>query len=167
MITSPPTAKRLPSLIDCKRLLVMLFGEDTVCKLRKDPLPTKDCVIVASYRDNSGTVRRLLVCDLAFANSAGASLSAIPPAAANKATKSGKLAENVLENLSEVMNIAVNMLIESFGSRLELASVSRLNDLTPEIQAALKSVQRAKIDIAIPRYEPGRMDLIAVEDTAK
>jgi hypothetical protein len=159
-ITSP---KKLPGLIDSKHLLTMLFGSDTVCKLRKDPLVAKDCEFAALYRDNSGSIRRLLSCDLAFANSAGAALSAIPAPTANNATKSGKLADNVVENLSEVMNIAVNLLIESFGGRLELASVKRSHEFTPEIIAALKSDQRAKLDISIPRYETGRLDLIAVE----
>jgi hypothetical protein len=158
-----PSAKKLPGLTDSKHLLTMLFGADTVCKLRKEPLSAKDCVVVASYRENNGRIRRLLACDLAFANSAGAALSAIPPTAANNATKAGKLAENVLENLFEVMNIAVNMLIESFGGRLELVAVSRLSDVPAELLDALSSDQRVKIDIAIPRYEPGRLDLIAVD----
>ena len=160
-----PTAKKLPGLIDSKHLLTMLFGAETVCKLRKEPLTPKDCVVVASYRDNNSSVRRLLTCDLAFANSAGAALSAIPAPAANNATKSGKLAENVLENLSEVMNIAVTLLIESFGGRLELASVVLIKDVSPQILAALSAPadQRVKIDVAIPRYEPGRIDLVAVD----
>ncbi len=83
---------------------------------------------------------------------------------ANKETKAGRFAENVLENLSEVMNIAVNLLTESFGSRLEFSSMSKLSDLSPEILSALKSTQKVKIDVAIPRYESGRIDLIAVEN---
>lgn len=140
----------------------MLFGADTVCKPRKAAIPSSDCVIVASYFDNSGVVHRLVACDLAFANSAGAALSAIPPSVANNATKAGQLADNVIDNLSEVMNIAVNLLVESFGSRLELASMSLLSNLTPETLAALMSDQRVKIDVAIPRYELGRLDLIGL-----
>ena len=140
----------------------MLFGSDTVCSLRKVAIPPQECAVVASYTDNEGVVKRLLTCDLAFANSAGASLSAIPAPAAISASKAGRLAENVVENLYEVMNIAVNLLIDSFGARLELASVSRLSELTPELLAALKSDQRVKLDVSIPRYELGRLDLIAV-----
>ena len=165
--TTPVAAKRLPGLIDSKRLLTMLFGNDTVCTLRKVGIPAEECVVVASYHDNAGTLQRLVTCDLAFANSAGAALSAIPAASANSATKSGKMAENVLENLFEVMNIAVNLLNESFGARLELSSVSKLADLPPETLAALNSPQRAKIDVAIPKYEQGRLDLISVDPVTK
>ncbi len=160
--TTKPVAKKLPGLIDSKHLLTMLFGPDTVCTLRKVALAPADCVIVASYHDNNGALQRLVTCDLAFVNSAGAALSAIPPAAANNATKAKRIADNVLDNLSEVMNIAVNMLIESFGARLELASVSRIAEVTPAVLAALSADQRVKIDVTIPRYDMGRLDLISV-----
>lgn len=164
---APVAAKRLPGLIDSKRLLTMLFGTDTVCTLRKIGIPSQECVVVASYHDNAGNLQRLVTCDLAFANSAGAALSAIPAATANAATKAGRMAENVLENLFEVMNIAVNLLNESFGARLELSSVCHLSELPPETLAALNATQRAKIDVAIPKYEAGRLDLISVELATK
>ena len=161
--TNSPGSKKLPGLIDSKHLLTMLFGTDTVCTQRKEPISVENCVIVASYQDNEGKLQRLIACDLAFANSAGAALSAIPAAAANRETKAGRFAENILDNLSEVMNIAVNLLNESFGARLELSSVSQSSGLTPEVLNALKSSQKVKIDVTIPRYELGRIDLIAVE----
>ena len=162
--TNPLPAKRLPALIDARHLLTMLFGPETTCSLRREAIPADHCVIVACYRDNDGVLRRLLACDLSFANSAGAALSAIPPAVANRETKAGRFADNVLENLSEVMNIAVNLLTESFGARLELASVVPSGELTAEMLSALKSPQKVKIDVSIPRYELGRLDLIAVEN---
>lgn len=157
-----PVVKKLPSLFDSRHLFTMLFGPDTVCTSRKIALTSEECAIVASYHDNQGVIKRLLVCDLAFANSAGAALSAIPPTAANNATKAGRVDNNILDNLSEVMNVAVNLFTDSFGARLELASVSRLADVAPQVQAALTSVQRVKVDVAIPRYDLGRVDLIAV-----
>ncbi len=140
----------------------MLFGNDTNCKPGKAPLPPDACAIVAAYHDNTGATKRLLTCDLAFANSAGAALSMIPPGAANDAIKSGQVPDNILANLHEVMNIAVNLFIDSFGSRLELASVSRISELSPEAKAALSSKERTSVDVAIPRYTSGRVGLIAV-----
>lgn len=160
--TSATPPKKLPTLVDSRHLLTMLFGNDTVCGLRKNPLTPDQCAIVATYVDKEGAVKRILAGDLDFANCAGAALSAIPPASAKNATKSGQVAENVIENLSEVMNVAVNLFIESFGGRLELASVSLKADLTPEVVAALSSAQRVKFDVTIPKYDLGRIDLIAV-----
>jgi len=152
----------LPGLTDVTHLFTMLFGHETACKARKSPLSRQEGAIVASYLDNCGEIKRLISCDIAFANSAGAALSAIPAGAANDATKSGEVPENILANLLEVMNVAVNLFTESFGGRLELGSVSRLSDLSPETQAALASIQRVKLDVAIPRYDMGRVDLIAI-----
>jgi hypothetical protein len=140
----------------------MLFGADTVCKSRTALLTARDYAIVASYNDNDGLIKRLLVCDYSFANYAGAALSAIPLATASSAIKAGTVADNILENLAEVMNVAVNLFIDSFGGRLELESVLRVADLSPETQALLLADNRAKIEVAIPRYGSGRVDLISV-----
>jgi hypothetical protein len=152
----------LPGLTETTRLFAMLFGQDIVCNQRKESLSLKDCAIVAAYRDNEGAIKRILTCDIAFANSAGAALSAIPAGAANGATKAGEIPENIIGNLSEVMNVAVNLFTESFGGRLELEGVTLTRDLSAEQKSALAAKQRVKIDVAIPRYNPGRVDLIAV-----
>jgi len=154
--------KRLPCANDTRHLLTMLFGTDTTVALRKAPILSSEAAIVAVYHDNEGALKRLLVCDLAFANSAGAALSVIPPGSALSAIKAGQVPDNILDNLIEVMNVAVNLFTESFGGRLELVSVLRRADLPPETVAALESPQRTKIDVAIPRYEKGRVDLISI-----
>ena len=152
----------LPSLDDVVGLFTMLFGNETSCKPGKAPLPPDACAIVSAYHDNTGATRRLLTCDLAFATSAGAALSMIPPTAANDAIKSGQVPDNIFANLHEVMNIAVNLFTDSFGSRLELASVSRFSELSSEAKAALTSNERSTVDVAIPRYAAGRIGLVAV-----
>lgn len=154
--------KKLPNVVDSKPLFHMLFGTDTICNQRKSALPVDECAVIACYADKTGKIKRLIACDVAFANSAGAALSAMSPADAKDATKAGQLAENVLENLSEVMNVAVNLFIESFGARLELVSVKRLSELKPEMKDALSSPQRVKMEVTIPKYDQGKVDLIAV-----
>ena len=116
-------AAMLPRLSDVTHLFAMLFGPETVCTRRMLALSDKESTIVAAYRDNCGVIRRVLTCDIAFANSARAALSAIPRGSANEAIKSGDVPENIFMNLSEVMNIAVNLFTESFGGRLELLRV--------------------------------------------
>lgn len=157
-----PVAKKLPGLIQTTHLFRMLFGADTVCKSRTASLTARDYAIVASYHDNEGVIKRLLVCDYSFANFAGAALSAIPVATATSAIKAGTVADNILENLAEVMNVAVNLFIDSFGGRLELESVLRVADLSPETLAALQSDHRVRIEVAIPKYGSGKVDLISI-----
>ena len=127
-------ATALPSLTEVTHLFTMLFGHDTVCKPRKTFLSQTEGAIVASYFDNDGTIKRLLTCDVAFANSAGAALSAIPAGAANSATRDGEVPDNILANLLDVMNVVVVNLFTGklSGGRLELGSAFRLSDLTPE-----------------------------------
>lgn len=156
-------ATTLPDLKDVSDLFTMLFGEDTLCREGTIPLRPEGCAIVATYCNNDGAVKRLLACDLPFANSAGAALSMIPPGTAGDATKSGAVPDNILANLSEVMNIAVNLFTDSFGGRLELTGVFRIDGLMPEIRAALTSNQRVTVEVTVPRYLRGRVDLIAVE----
>ena len=151
----------LPSLEEVNGLFAMLFGENTVCKPGKTPLPADAAAIIATYRDNAGAVKRLLACDLPFANSAGAALSMIPVGVVNDATKAGNVPENIFANLQEVMNIAVNLFADSFGERLELAVVARGKDLSPEIRDAMKAGQKTTFDVSIPRYTAGRVSLIA------
>lgn len=152
----------LPTLNDVSGLFTMLFGGDTTCKPGKALLTPEACAIVASYADSTGATKRLVTCDLAFANSAGAALSMIPPGAANDATKAGSVPDNILSNLHEVMNIAVNLFADNFDGRLELASVSRLSELSAEAKAALTSKERTTVDVSIPRYSAGRVGMIAV-----
>lgn len=95
--SSPP--KKLPAVRETMPLFAMLFGNNTVCKLRKDSIPTGNCAVVATYRDSTGAIQRLLNCNLAFANSTGAALSAIPSASVKSATNSGRLADTVIAGL--------------------------------------------------------------------
>ena len=157
-----PLVEKLPGLIESSHLFTMFFGAGTTCKSRKIPLDIDSCAVVATYHDNDGAISRLLVCDVAFANCAGAALTAIPPMVASQATKSGTVADNVYDNLVEVMNVAVNLFTEAFGGRLELGRVVKKAEFDEQIVAALQSTSRVRMDITIPRYETGRVDLIAV-----
>lgn len=151
----------LPSLEEVHGLFVMLFGDNTVCKPGKVPMPSDTAAVIASYRDNTGALKRVLACDLSFANSAGAALSMIPMGIVNDATKAGNVPDNIFANLQEVMNIAVNLFADSFGERLELSIVARTKDVAPEIRDAMKAGQKTTFDISIPRYSAGRVSLIA------
>jgi hypothetical protein len=145
MLNTTSSVKKLPGQIDTSRLITMLFGSDTICKIRKIPLSPQECAVVGTYHDNEKTLQRLLVCDLAFANSAGAALSTIPATAANNSTKAGRMDDSAFENLYEVLNVAVNLFIETFGGRLELGSVYPLAEIPPELSTALSSLNRARL----------------------
>ena len=152
----------LPSLNDVSGLFAMLFGERTVCKTCATRLPDEQTAVVATYRDSTGQVRRVLACDLGFANSAGASLSMIPPGAADEAIKKGEVPDNILANLHEVLNIAVNLFTVSFGGRLELGDVLRTTNADASLKALIKSGGSMGLEVSIPRYSSGRVSLISL-----
>jgi hypothetical protein len=103
-----------------------------------------------------------VACDLGFANSAGASLSMVPLGVVNDATKKGEVPDNILANLHEVMNIAVNLFTTGFSGRLELADVQRAADVDASLKNAIKSGVSTVIDVSIPRYSSGRVSLISL-----
>ena len=107
--------------------------------------------VVASYVDDTSAVQRVLVCDLALANSMGAAMSLIPAGVANDATKAGIVAENIQSNLSEVLNICVNLFTENATNRLTFSSlkVCSLEDPAPTLK------QSVKYALDIPRYAAG------------
>lgn len=152
----------LPTLNDVSNLFSMLFGDRTVCKSSVSHLPSEQVAVIATYRDNTGTIRRVVACDLHFANSAGASLSLIPPGVANDAIQAGNIPDNILANLHEVMNIAVNLFGDSFHGRLELADVQRAANADISMKASLKSAGAAAFDVTIPRYLTGRVSLMSL-----
>lgn len=79
---------------------------------------------MASYADSEGVERGKILCDLPAAAILGAALTQVPMGAVEDAVTAGKLPENLSENVSEVFNIAVNLLPASQSARLVLKEVT-------------------------------------------
>jgi hypothetical protein len=103
--------------------------------------------------DDHNAVQRVLVCELALANSMGAAMSMIPAGVANDATKAGIVAENIQGNLGEVLNICVNLFTENAPDRLTFSSlkVCSPKDPAPPVKQAVKYA------LDIPRYAGGSL----------
>lgn len=86
----------------------------------------------------------------------------VPLGVVNDATKKGEVPDNILANLHEVMNIAVNLFTTGFSGRLELADVQRAADVDASLKNAIKSGVSTVIDVSIPRYSSGRVSLISL-----
>ncbi|MFK7821649.1 MAG: hypothetical protein AB8G99_23255 [Planctomycetaceae bacterium] len=79
--------------------------------------------VSASYVDSEGTVKGHILCDVAGAAVLGAALTQIPMGAVEDAVSTGSLPENIQENVSEVLNIAVNLVPGQDSNRLVLSGV--------------------------------------------
>ena len=119
---------------------------------------------MATYVDNEQAMRYALVTDLAFANSAGAALSMIPPGFAADSTKEGQVPDNIRENLREVLNICVNIFSSQSKARVVLDQVLCPGDDT-EFDASKLRADAADVitfEVAIPKYETGTVTLLTL-----
>lgn len=78
---------------------------------------------LATYADAEGKVRAQFLLDLPAAAALGAALTQVPAGAVEDAVKSGSLPDNLLDNLKEVFNIAVNVFPAHATERLVLKDV--------------------------------------------
>ena len=153
----------LPTEDQVNKIVVSLFGEDTLVKKAAAPIDTKGSLVVAKYADSESSVHRLVVCDVAFANNAGAALTMMSPGIVADAIKAKEVPENIFDNFREVMNIFVNLFSDTARGRLVLNAVDAPSTTTDEATAtALKTpVERADFEITVPRYGTGRLTLLA------
>ena len=105
--------------------------------------------VSASYVDSEGAVKGHIHCDVAAAAVLGAALTQIPMGAVEDAVSTGVLPDNIRENVSEVLNIAVNLLPEQENNRLVLSGVE-FGSLADGVEG-LSSV--GVLELAIQRYD--------------
>ena len=111
---------------------------------------------VATYTDDSDNVHGHIVLDLPAAAILGAALTQIPMGGVEDAISSGKLPDNIRENISEVLNIAVNLFPSHTTLRLVLQGV--VFD-AEAVEAAKDLPQVLSVDVSVQRYGDGGMFL--------
>lgn len=158
------TNHALPTADQVNKIVVSLFGEDTLVKKAAAPIDTKGSLVVAKYADSESSVHRLVVCDVAFANNAGAALTMMSPGIVADAIKAKEVPENIFDNfLLSDEHLLVNLFSDTARGRLVLNAVDLPSTTTDEATAtALKTpVERADFEITVPRYGTGRLTLLA------
>ncbi len=147
------SANPLPNLTTVEKLMQCLLGNQVEARNSAPGPDLNKPHVVATYVDDSNNIQRLLICELGLANSMGAAMSMIPSGVANEATKAGVVGENILGNLSEVMNICVNLFTENSSDRLAFKEIKVCSPKDPA--PAVKEVVKYALDI--PRYTGGSM----------
>jgi hypothetical protein len=143
----------LPTLNTVEKLMQCLLGNQVEAR---NSAPGPDLTkphVVASYVDDASAVQRVLICELGLANSMGAAISMIPSGVANEATKAGVVGENIEGNLSEVLNICVNLFTENAPDRLTFSNLKVCSPKDP----APPLKQTVKYAVDIPRYIGGSL----------
>jgi hypothetical protein len=153
----------LPSAEQITKIVVGLFGEDAIVRTAKSPCDLNDPIVVAKYTNDESELQRLVVCDVAFANNAGAALTMISPGVVADAIKAKEIPDNICDNFREVMNIFVNAFPETSRGRLVLNGINLPAETKdePTTKAIAAPVERVDFEVTVPRYGAGRLTLLA------
>lgn len=152
---------QLPAPETIAKTLTNLLGRQATVKRAAAPSPAKNPV-VAIYSTAASTAAVLCVLDLPLGCSLGAALSMIPAPVASGCAKSGTIADNLLENLVEVMNVSAALLSAGSQVRLALAQVIPPGKPLPPEATALrtKPAGRLDLDVSIAGYEAGGLAVL-------
>lgn len=153
----------LPDAPSVARTISGLIGRNATPKPGKPfAAAPRAPVVFASYVEAGGKLSALLVADLPLAASCGAALVMLPAVTVEEAVKAGKIADNVEENLREVLNVCAALFNSDKTPRVTLSSVT-IGEKAPDAVAALLKTPGGRLDLelAIPGYPGGRISLLA------
>ncbi|MDH3604319.1 MAG: hypothetical protein OEU26_32335, partial [Candidatus Tectomicrobia bacterium] len=125
-------------------------------------LPKDVPTVVAAYVEPDDTLRAVCICDLNLAGSAGAALTLFPPQTVRDSLKSGRLPQNLMENLHEVLNVMGSLFRGSGSSSLVLKALYAPGQPLPEGLSALidSPDQRLDLVVDVTGYERGKMSFV-------
>ena len=152
---------QLPSPEALSKTFTSLLGRQVTAKRAAAPSAAKNPV-VAVYSTAASPAAVVCLVDLPLACSLGAALSMIPAPVASQSAKAGSVAANLLENLTEVMNVAAGLLNTGGQVRLALSQVIPPGKPLPPEATALRArpAGRADFDVAIAGYEAGGLAVL-------
>ena len=115
----------------------------------------------AIYDDDQGNIGALCACDIRLASYLGAALSLIPVAQAEESIQSGVIAEMLMENFHEVLNVGAGLFNSPETPRLKLREVVVPPDFPPAeaVMWANEADERSDIQIDVPSYGIGTITL--------
>jgi hypothetical protein len=157
------TTAHFPDLAEVEFCFSTLLGK-SIRAGTCDPSTIKDAGngTVGVYLTDDGVLGALCVCDLALSAFAGAAMAMIPAAVAKTAVSSGRLPENILEILSEILNIAVSLFNKEGHPHLALKRILKPSEEWPDDIKNLwnSATSHSNYRLDIPDYGAGRVTLI-------
>lgn len=154
---------KLPNVGAVEHLLVDLLARPVKCSLVTKPLPLPPG-FYATFRDDTNVIRALAFSDRPFAAFTGAALALIPRGAADDAIRKGVIPPNLLENHSEIVNVA-SALLNQLNPHTHHVRLGSLHDqptaLPPEARTMLaKPASRLDLAAEISGYGTGRFSFL-------
>lgn len=118
--------------------------------------------LVAVYVTDTDDVAALIVTDVRFACAAGGALSMVPPPVVEESIRKGVVAENLLENAYEVLNICSRFFNSPSTPHLKLRALHPYpGDLSPHEKALLSFPEfRRDFAVLVEGYGDGRCSVL-------
>ncbi len=160
---SAPNA--LPSTMAVREMLMDMLGRDVTVSPSKPWAPSPgDPGAVAVYLDDGMRLRALVACNLELSVALGASIALIPKKAAAECVSEGRLTEDMIENLNEVVNILAALFNLPDGPHVKLYALHVPGMPPPtDISAQLRTYgKREDLKVEVAGYPSGRLSLVLV-----
>ena len=159
-------ATPLPTAVETRDLLVALLGREvevTVGAAAVNPAAPGGAV-VGSFVDDALRLRALVVMDLALAANSGAAIALVPARSARLAVESGYLTPSLVENASEILNVAATLFHHDGAPHVRLDATYLPNEMLPSdiAQWVLAYVRRLDLEVSIVGYDSGRLSLLVL-----
>ncbi len=153
---------KLPTALTMTNLVGDLIGQQVTAKAttvqRLDP--TRH--VAAAYRDESGELLAVAMCDVAVGASFAAALSMVPASRVDDCVRDCRLDDILRENLHEVFNVLSAAFPMSGGPRVVLHEMRCRQAPSVDVAAVLaKPGIRLDLEIAVAGYRSGKFALLA------
>jgi hypothetical protein len=149
----------LPTMEGIAHLIEQLLGRKVGAKVGK-PLALGPSAkgYAAVYRSDTGAPAGLVLLDLPLGANIGAALAMVPAAVAGESVRAGKLAENLLDNLREVMNVAGRTFNVEGHSHVKLSEIIACPPALPADLAGLQAKGVGiHLEMTVTGYSGGRL----------
>ena len=158
-------ARHVPVAYDVRTLLEELFDRPVGVEQGPPWAPLNgEPGTVALYVDHGHVLRALIACDVRFSAYAGAAIGLVPLRAAEAAVKERTLAQNLQENLHEVLDICAALHNVGSAPHLKLHQVLHVGPEVPRHLQTLSAVLGRRLDLTvhIAGYGSGRLSFVGV-----
>jgi hypothetical protein len=161
LLTSP-----LPGAKDVRDLLEGMLGRDVDVRTggaMVDP-NAEGGAQIGTYVDKLGTLRAVVVADLALAARAGAAIALMPAGGAEVAIEESALSEALFENAYEILNVMASLFNVGDAPHVKLDGCWAPGGAVPAdvAQWVLSYVRRLDLDVDVRGYGPGRLSILAL-----
>ena len=160
-----PVPQLFPPIMVLRDILLDMLGRDVQVAPSKPWSPTpKDPGAVAVYVDDNTRLAGLICCNLSLAVALGASIALIPAKTAAGCLETGRLTNDMAENLNEVLNILASIFNLADRTHVKLYALHVPGDQPPaDLTAQLRAFgKREDLKITVAGYGSGLMSMVRI-----